>query len=489
MLFNSIEFLLFFPTVVGLYFLLPFRFRWAWLLAASYFFYGYWNPRYLALILLSTLLDYFCGVMMGRTGDKAKRRPYLYLSLAGNLGLLFTYKYLGFFTHAVGGGFGLLGLTAPLPVVELLLPVGISFYTFQTMSYSIDVYNGVLKPEKHLGVFALFVTYFPQLVAGPIERAGNLLGQLNRKHRFDSFYALNGLKRMVWGMFKKVVIADNLAVLVNNVYNHPTDFEGVSLLLATVFFAFQIYCDFSGYSDIAIGAAQVMGVQLMENFNRPYFSKSISEFWKRWHISLSSWFRDYVYIPLGGNRVVKWRWYYNLFITFLVSGLWHGANWTFITWGALHGLYLVFGIVLQPLRTALAEQTRLSRFPDLLKLVRVLTTFALVCLAWVFFRANTVADAVYVLEHMVTGLGNWREIFAGNAMHVLFLDAPPRLFVVAIASIWLMECIHLEQRHGSITERLARNPAWLRWSVYYGSVVLILLFGNFGQQQFIYFQF
>lgn len=489
MLFNSIEFLLFFPTVTVLYFLLPFRFRWVWVLAASYFFYGYWNPKYLVLIIISTLLDYFCGIMIGRTEDKAKRRPYLYLSLLGNLGLLFAFKYLGFFTHSVQAGFSLFGLQTLLPVMDILLPVGISFYTFQTMSYTIDVYNGVIKPEKHFGVFALFVTYFPQLVAGPIERAGNLLDQLNTKHEFDYFRTLTGLKRMVWGMFKKVVIADNLAVLVNNVYNHPTEFEGVSLLIATILFAFQIFCDFSGYSDIAIGAAQIMGVRLMENFNRPYFSKSISEFWKRWHISLSTWFRDYVYIPLGGNRTVKWRWYYNLFITFLVSGLWHGADWTFIMWGALHGAYLIFAVVLQPYRAALAGRLGFMRFPDLNKFFQVITTFALVCFAWIFFRANTITDAFYIIEHMATGIGNWKEMFGPAMGHVLFLDAPPRLFLTGIVAIWLMECVHLAQRHGSITERIAENPVWIRWSIYYGLVVLILLLGNFGQKQFIYFQF
>jgi len=344
MLFNSLEFLFFFPTVVLLYFLTPYKYRWIILLIASYIFYMAWRAEYALLLVISTLIDYFCSLMMGRypEEEKQKRKPFLYLSLISNLGILFTFKYFNFFSASFTSLLKSLGYDYAAPAFSLLLPMGISFYTFQTMSYTIDVYHSRLKPEKHLGVFALFVTFFPQLVAGPIERAGNLLEQLKVDHKFSYANVIAGLQLMAWGFFKKIVIADNLAIMVNNVYNNPTQYTGVSLILATVFFAFQIYCDFSAYSDIAIGSAQVMGFTLMQNFNRPYFSKTIGEFWNRWHISLFTWFRDYLYIPLGGNRVVKWRWYYNLFITFLVSGFWHGANWTFIVWGALHGFYLVF---------------------------------------------------------------------------------------------------------------------------------------------------
>ncbi|MCL4856946.1 MAG: MBOAT family protein, partial [Flavobacteriales bacterium] len=275
--------------------------------------------------------------------------------------------------------------------MELLLPVGISFYTFQTMSYSIDNYNEKIKPERHLGIFALFVTFFPQLVAGPIERASNLLPQFHKKQLFDYDRISNGLGLMLWGLFKKVVIADRLAIVVNEIYNNPNDYNGLTLVVGTIFFAFQIYCDFSGYSDIAIGAARVLGFDLMKNFNYPYFSKSINEFWKRWHISLSTWFRDYVYIPLGGNRRIKWRWYYNLFITFLISGLWHGANWTFIVWGIIHGTILIIETI------TIKKETSNNKFKNGLLMLK---TFIIVCLSWVFFRANNIQDAFSILTHI-----------------------------------------------------------------------------------------
>ena len=335
MLFNSVEFLLFFPIVVSLYLLIKHSQRWVLLLVASYYFYMAWKPEYILLIVASTFIDYFCGRKMGSIEEKKKRRPYLYLSLLTNLGILFTFKYFDFFTDSLQGLSEYFHLPYESPALQLILPMGISFYTFQTMSYSVDIYQGKLKPEKHFGIFALFVSFFPQLVAGPIERASNLLPQFHKPFTFDRKKAVSGLQLMLWGMFKKVVVADRLAFLVNAVYDQPGEYEGFTLFLATIFFAFQIYCDFSGYSDIAIGAARILGFDLMKNFDTPYSARNVSEFWRRWHISLSTWFKDYVYIPLGGNRVVKWRWYYNLMITFLVSGLWHGANWTFVIWGGL----------------------------------------------------------------------------------------------------------------------------------------------------------
>lgn len=492
MLFNSTEFLIFFPVVVTLYFLTPANRRWIILLLASYYFYMSWKPAYTLILVFSTLIDYFCGRAMGRYPDEAKhkRKPFLYISLLSNLGILGLFKYYNFFNDSARQLAEGLNMHYAAPAFELLLPMGISFYTFQTMSYSIDVYHGHIKPEKHLGIFALFVTFFPQLVAGPIERAGNLIGQLRTSHNFDYARIVAGLRRMAWGFFKKIVIADNLALMVNQVYNNPTDYEGITLILATVFFAFQIYCDFSGYSDIAIGAAQVMGYNLMENFRRPYFSKSISEFWSRWHISLSSWFRDYLYIPLGGNRVVKWRWYYNLFITFLVSGLWHGANWTFIVWGALHGFYLIFAIVTAKQRNALANAIGLTSHPVLYKWVQVLTVFVLVCFSWIFFRANSVADAFYIIQYSFSGLGNISQVFAGiNLEHLLFMEQGAKVFIVSVIAIVLMELVHLVQRRGSVSALLMQRPAVVRWSVYYIALIAVLLFGQFGHQEFIYFQF
>ncbi|MHC2992404.1 alginate O-acetyltransferase, partial [Pontibacter sp. HJ8] len=395
MLFNSAEFFIFFPVVVTLYFLTPFNRRWLILLLASYYFYMSWKPAYAVILVISTLIDYVTSRQMGRYSveEKDKRRPWLYLSLFSNLGILLLFKYYNFFNESARDIALALDVPYAMPAFELLLPMGISFYTFQTMSYTIDVYQGRIKPEPHLGIFALFVTFFPQLVAGPIERAGNLLGQLRRKHDFSYDRVVAGLRRMGWGFFKKIVIADNLALMVNQVYNNPTEYEGISLIIATIFFAFQIYCDFSGYSDIAIGASQVMGFRLMENFRSPYFAKTIPEFWSRWHISLSTWFRDYLYIPLGGNRVVKWRWYYNLFIVFLLSGFWHGASWTFVVWGALHGIYQIFGLMTRDKRNALVHRIGLTAHPHFYKGVQVLTVFFLVCFSWIFFRANSIGDA------------------------------------------------------------------------------------------------
>ncbi|GAA4432141.1 MBOAT family protein [Pontibacter saemangeumensis] len=495
MLFNSIEFLVFFPAVAGLYFLLPYRFRWLLLLIASYTFYMFWRVDYAIILVISTSIDYVCSRMMDRYMDseKSKRKPWLWLSLFSNLGILFIFKYYNFFNGAAADLAHLLGMEYAAPAFELLLPMGISFYTFQTMSYSIDVYHGRIKAEKHFGIFALFVTFFPQLVAGPIERAGNLLNQLKERHDFNYQNAANGLKLMAWGLFKKIVIADRLAVMVNQVYNNPTDYEGIPLILATVFFAFQIYCDFSGYSDIAIGSAQVMGFRLMDNFRRPYFSKSIQEFWARWHISLSTWFRDYVYIPLGGNRVVKWRWYYNLFIVFLVSGLWHGANWTFLVWGGLHGFYLVIAELTKERRNAAMDAIGLVQQAPYCKAVQTGTTFALVCLAWIFFRANTIGDALYITTHLFSSLTETAQAIVLNKHAergvLLYLGQNREVFVLGVAAILVLVVIELSQRSGSLRLRISRYPFPVRVAAYNFLLASILLFGSFSESEFIYFQF
>ncbi|MFD3003474.1 MBOAT family O-acyltransferase [Pontibacter toksunensis] len=494
MLFNSLEFLIFFPTVVLLYFLFPYRYRWAVLLIASYTFYMFWRVDYAIILVISTLIDYLCSRMMDRYTEegKAKRKPWLWLSLLSNLGILFTFKYYNFFSSAAHDLAEVLGVGYAAPAFELLLPMGISFYTFQTMSYSIDVYYGRIKAEKHLGIFALFVTFFPQLVAGPIERAGNLLGQLREKHDFDYHRVTNGLKLMAWGLFKKVVIADRLAVMVNQVYNNPTDYEGIPLILATVFFAFQIYCDFSGYTDIAIGSAQVMGFRLMENFRRPYFSRSIREFWGRWHISLSTWFRDYLYIPLGGNRVVKWRWYYNLFLVFLVSGLWHGANWTFMVWGALHGFYQVFGFLTADKRSELVKQFRLDSNKSFYSFLQVATTFSLVCLAWIFFRANSVSDALYISTHMFTGMSESLSEMLTNERGlrrawVMFSQAD-HVFILSCMALVVFVMLELLSETGWKID-MSKHNAIVRTTAYGVGAALILLTGRFVDAEFIYFQF
>ena len=338
MLFNSLEFLLFLPVVLVCYALTPRHLRWIPLLAASYYFYASWRLEYLTLILASTAVDYAAGLALGRVTNRASRRALVGLSLVANLGILLFFKYANFFAQTWSS---MIGAGADGSLHTFLLPVGISFYTFQTLSYTIDVYRGRIEPERHLGRFALYVAFFPQLVAGPIERAGRLLPQVTRMASPNTDQIVSGLRLALWGFFKKVVIADRLALVVDQVYGNPADQSGITWLIGTYFFAFQIYCDFSGYSDIAIGVARLLGFDLMKNFRVPYSASSLREFWGRWHISLSTWFRDYVYIGLGGNRVQLGRWIANILVTFLVSGLWHGANWTFVVWGGLHGAYLV----------------------------------------------------------------------------------------------------------------------------------------------------
>lgn len=483
MLFNSAEFLLFFPVVFALYFALPSRWRWLLLLVASYVFYAFWNPAYLLLIWLSTVVDYVAARRMGDSDSQTDRRRYLFLSLAVNLGLLFTFKYFNFFRDTlVSVGFEF------IPALDLLLPVGISFYTFQTLSYTIDVYRGAIGPERHFGRFALYVAFFPQLVAGPIERSTRLLPQLRRSTRFDYDRIVRGMRQMLWGFFKKVVIADRLAESVNLIYNNATDYSGAPLIAATVFFALQIYCDFSGYSDIAIGAAKILGFDLMENFRQPYFSRSIREFWQRWHISLSSWFRDYVYIPLGGSRVAVPRIYLNLLITFLVSGLWHGAAWTFVLWGGLHGGYIVVERATQTVRDQIWQVTRLERIPLLRSAVQLTTTLSLVVFAWILFRANSFADARHIITHLLDGLSISSLLSSadGSIRHEVLGGYPLLTMLAAIAALLLGDLL---AAWGNISERFNQQPTWLRWTVYHVAIFAILIFGQFNQQEFIYFQF
>ncbi|MFY7887527.1 MAG: MBOAT family O-acyltransferase, partial [Spirosomataceae bacterium] len=336
MLFNSLEFLIFFPLVTILYFLIPYKFRWLLLLLASCYFYMAFVPIYMLILGFTIVVDYYAGIWIEAAEGK-KRKAYLTLSLIANIGVLAVFKYYNFINTNLTWLLSGFVLKNPIPFLKILLPIGLSFHTFQAMSYTIEVYRGNQKAERHFGIYSLYVMFYPQLVAGPIERPQNVLHQFYEKYDFDYQRVTDGLKLMAWGMFKKVVIADRAALFVNTVYDHPYEKTGFPLIISTIFFSFQIFCDFSGYSDIALGSAQVMGFELMKNFDRPYFSKTMSEFWRRWHISLSTWFRDYLYISLGGNRVAKWRKEYNLFIVFLVSGIWHGASWNFIIWGAIHG--------------------------------------------------------------------------------------------------------------------------------------------------------
>lgn len=411
---------------------------------------------------------------MSALPEKKLRKPYLYLSLFVNLGFLVVFKYLDFLIQNFNGITTSLGGQG-FNSMNFILPVGISFYTFQTLSYSIDIYNGKLKPELNFGRFALFVSFFPQLVAGPIERASNLLPELRKKVYFDYVNFISGAQQALWGMFKKVVIADRLAIIVNEVYNNPTNYEGWNLVIATVFFAFQIYCDFSGYSDIAIGIARMMGINLMTNFRTPYQAKSIHEFWQRWHISLSTWFRDYVYIPLGGNRVVKWRWYYNLFITFLVSGIWHGASWNFAIWGGLHGSYLIL--------------ERLIRRPKVIgsSAISSIWVFFLVCIGWVFFRANTVQDSFYILSRL-TDFSSYS--FSQFDIRFAQIGHTPAVYAIDtfLSWLWVMFLVIVEFL---FTKKMKFDnlPYGVRQAVAIAAVVVILVAGAYNNEVFIYFQF
>ncbi|MCB0805047.1 MAG: MBOAT family protein [Bacteroidales bacterium] len=480
MLFNSLEFIVFFPLVVAAYFALPSRFRWILLLIASYYFYMCWNYKYIILIIFSTLVDYVAARAMFAAKSKRTKKFYLFASLFSNLGLLFFFKYFNFFGENVNAVFDSLNIFYNVPEYAFLLPVGISFYTFQTLSYTIDVYMGKKEPEKHFGIFALYVAFFPQLVAGPIERSARLLPQFHQVFTFDYNRIKTGIVLMAWGFFKKVVIADRLAEYVNQVYNNPHDYGGLQDLIATFFFGSQIYCDFSGYSDIAIGSAMVLGYDLMTNFRRPYLSKSIREFWSRWHISLSTWFRDYLYIPLGGNRVVKWRWYYNLFITFLISGLWHGANWTFVIWGALHGSYLVLAIVTAKSRDKLALAAGLYRFKWINNLINLAWTFALVYFAWIFFRANSIQDAILII-------GNILDFSTYGGATQLFHFASD--FYLAFGLIGFLMMVEILQEYYSLNGRLANQTRLIKWVIFIIIVLMIFVLGKWDESDFLYFQF
>jgi len=474
MAFNSIIYFAFFIGVVGIYFSIPHRFRWMLLLSASFYFYMCWRVEYVVLLIFSITLDYICGLRMGSALGQRSKRFWLILSLCGNLGLLFAFKYFNFMNHSVSSVFHHFDWPYSISGLNILLPIGISFYTFQSLSYTIDVYRGERKPETHLGIFALYVSFFPQLVAGPIERAGHLLPQFREKKEWDFDRASYGVKRIVWGLFKKVVIADRLAVFVNAVYNNPSEHNGWTLLLATYCFAFQIYCDFSGYTDIAIGSARVLGFKLMENFRLPYFATSMTDFWRRWHISLSTWLRDYLYIPLGGNRKGKRRIYINLLITMILGGLWHGANWTFLIWGAIHGVLLMISKMFQ--KRALQITEKFQRYDIFLKAVRILITFHLVCFAWIFFRANSVADAFFIIQSI-----------GSSFLEPFSLSLIPKKSILILVSLLLF--IQWLQRKTPVISLLSSKPVYFRWPVYYLALFGIILYGVMEENPFIYFQF
>ncbi|MGZ4034012.1 MAG: MBOAT family O-acyltransferase [Bacteroidia bacterium] len=494
MLFNSIQFLIFFPIVTIIYFLLPHKFRWFHLLISSCIFYLAFIPVYILILFFTIIIDYIAGIMI-ENSVKRRRKLYLILSVFANVGVLAVFKYYNFFIDNINSLLHSLNITThPLPFLNIILPIGLSFHTFQAMSYTIEVYRGNQKAERHFGIYSLYVMFYPQLVAGPIERPQNMLHQFYDKKQFDYYNVTDGLKQMIWGLMKKVVIADRIALLTDPVFNNPHSYPPISLLIAVFLFSFQIYYDFSGYSDIALGSAKVMGFKLMKNFDRPYSSKSISEFWSRWHISLSTWFRDYLYISLGGNRVSVPRWFFNLFFVFIVSGFWHGANWTFIIWGALHGIYLICAIIYNKIRKVPPDDSISGKKNFIRTTFSIVSTFFLVAIAWIFFRANNVHDAAYILKKIPFFYKDLLQIIHTHKMAFMniwtidhFASKYELLFcVLLIIGIETIDYLHSKYNLLAI---LKRQRLLTRWLVYYAAIFTIIFMGVFENHQFIYFQF
>jgi len=469
MVFNSLQFLVFFGIVTSAYFLLAHKYRWALLLAASCYFYMAFVPVYLGILGLTIVIDYFAGIYLERFQGGAKK-IFLGCSLLANLGVLAIFKYYFFFTDNVNALSNYFSIPIHFPVLNFLLPIGLSFHTFQAMSYTIEVYRGKQKAERNFGIYSLYVMFYPQLVAGPIERPQNLIHQFYEKHVWDTARVKLGLLQMMQGFFKKVVIADRLAMVVDPAYANLSNQSSLNLIIASIFYSFQIYCDFSGYSDIAIGASKVMGFKLMNNFNAPYTAKSIPDFWRRWHISLSTWFKDYVYFSLGGNRVSVPRWYINIMIVFILSGFWHGASWNFVIWGALHGLFQLMGLTLNRIFPNLAADEQKSAAG--VWMYRLLT-FLLVTIAWVFFRIPKFGDIQIYFGQLTRGSILDPISLAFNTSELLFS-------ILLIVGLYLYDFKR---------DKIKVDSVKLFWPIISGLAFLIYFFGVFNLKQFIYFQF
>ena len=491
MLFNSTEFMIFFPITLILYWIFPKKYRYICLFIASYTFYMFWNPKYALLMGTSTVVTFLSGVLI----EKLKyKRTVVAFSFIINLAILIFFKYFDFLLHNINIVLSALNIQLINKPFDVILPVGISFYTFQALSYTIDVYRGEIKSEKNIIKYALFVSFFPQLVAGPIERSKNLLIQidnLEKVKRFDYDRITEGFTLMLFGYFQKMVIADRAAILVDTVFNGYYEYNSMALILAAVFFAIQIYCDFGSYSLIAIGTAKVMGINLMENFNTPYFARSVKEFWGRWHISLSTWFRDYLYIPLGGNRCSNIRNSFNILVTFLVSGLWHGANFTFIAWGAIHGIFHIIEEQLKPIKEKYLNKFKIKTNAFSFALIEIVITFIIVDLAWIFFRAETIHDAIHYIQRIFTRIDLW-TLFDGTLYGLGLNIFEMNILIIALfifISIDLVKYIRKE----SIFVFLSRQNLYFRWFVMLFLIFYIIVYGKYGvdfdPKQFIYFQF
>lgn len=481
MLFNSLHYLLFLPSVVILYFLISQNNRWKLLLLASCYFYMVLIPKYIIILFTIILVDFYAAIKMEESSKKA-RKWLLGLSLIFNVGFLCVFKYYNFFIENVAEVFAFNNQPS---VLIWALPIGLSFHTFQSISYTVEVYRNNIKAERHLGIYALYVLFFPQMVAGPIERPQNVIPQLKTQHYFSTAHTTEGLRQILLGLVKKILIADNIALLVDSAYENPEASSVATLIVATYLFAFQIYFDFSGYSDIALGSARIFGIDLMKNFDQPYLSRSISDFWRRWHISLSSWFKDYVYVPLGGNKLGLSRLVANLFFVFLLSGLWHGASWTFVIWGGIHGFYLAFALIIKRIFTyreniSDVPKGRSSRFSaPFYSIVKVVWTFHLVCFAWIFFRANSVSDAFEIVSKIFS--------FKANAANVFCIDIYTGVAYIFVSLAMLM----IEYAYFSpvFSGYFARSKRYQRWTIYISSVMALVYFGQFSSRNFIYFQF
>jgi len=489
MLFNSIEFLFFFPIVVFIYLVIPRKIRYIWLLIASYYFYMSWNPKYALLILLSTFITWLSGLLIEKSNNLLSKKVVVAGSLIINLGILAVFKYANFILTNLSSLLSHMGLSVIETRVDLLLPVGISFYTFQALSYTLDVYKGEIKAERNILKYALFVSFFPQLVAGPIERSKHLLSQVQNISKINLWQynrIRDGLVLMFWGLFQKMVIADRASILVNNVYNNYANYGFVEIIIATILFAFQIYCDFGGYTNIARGAAQVMGFELMQNFRQPYLAINIKDFWRRWHISLTSWFTDYLYIPLGGSRRGNIHKYFNILIVFSVSGLWHGASWNYIAWGLLHAVYQIVGDIKAKLNMNVysakwgGEELTFSA-----RLGKILVTFILVDIAWVFFAANGLKNALGMFGQMFT-------VFQTTSVYDLGLNRGNWVMLLFSLVILLIVDI-LHEKGKSVFKEFNKQALWFRWLIYLGLIWSVIMFGIYGigydTSQFIYFQF
>ena len=486
MLFNSLSFAIFLPVVFFLYWFVTnkdYKMQNILLLVASYFFYACWDYRFLFLLIFSTVLDYFTGIKMSEAASKNKKRFWFWLSVIINLGFLGIFKYYNFFAASFAEALSHVGLHVNLWTIKVILPVGISFYTFHGLSYVIDIYNDRIKPEKNYIDYAVFVSFFPLLVAGPIERATHLLPQIKQPRHFDYTKALDGMRQILWGLFKKVVIADTCAGYANSIFANYSHYNGSTLLLGALFFTFQIYCDFSGYSDIALGTARLFGIDLLRNFAFPYFSRDIAEFWRRWHISLSTWFRDYLYIPLGGSKGGTWMKVRNTFIIFLVSGFWHGANWTFIIWGALNALYFMPLLLLNKNRTNLEIVAHGKMLPTIKEVFAMGITFSLTVLAWIFFRSESVGKAVHYIGRIFSP-----SLFKTPDTRA-FIESNTNPFAAVLIILFFVVIEWIGREHQYALARF--GVSWykpVRWAVYYILVIAIFLFMG-KEQQFIYFQF